>query len=274
MRRARPLLGTIVEIDAQGDDADVSRAVERAFLAIERVHGLMSFHDSGSDVARMNGLAHRQAVRIDPWTWRVLKAAAALHGTSRGAFDCAVAPELIRRRYLPRSASASLSDVRGSTFSDVLLEAPYCVRFKRPLLLDLGGIAKGFAVDQAVRALRRAGVVSAVVNAGGDLRAFGPLPRRIHIRHPRHPGVPALVGELHNAALATSGSYYLRSSADAEEGGAIIDPRRSCPASLTGSVSVVAPTCMIADALTKVVAIAGKANGCDLARWRARAIVL
>ena len=182
-------------------------------------------------------------------------------------------PSLFRRGYLPCSAGADLRDARGGTFGHVLLETHYRVRFKRPLLLDLGGIAKGFAVDQAVRVLKRAGIASAVVNAGGDLRAFGPMPRRVHIRHPENPGAPALVGELHNAALATSGSYYLPLMS-IRPASAIIDPHRRQSAPLRGSVSIVAPTCMIADALTKIVAIAGTAKGGGLSRWRAQAILL
>ena len=76
MRRARPLLGTIVDVQVRArDDVSVGRGIEAAFAAVERVHRLMSFHDAESDVSRMNREAFARSVIVDKWTWRVLQAA-------------------------------------------------------------------------------------------------------------------------------------------------------------------------------------------------------
>ena len=88
LRRARPFLGTIVDIQARApNDFTVMRGIEDAFDAVARVHRLMSFHDPESDVSRLNRDAHRQSVTVDKWTWDVLRAAQKFSDESNGAFD-------------------------------------------------------------------------------------------------------------------------------------------------------------------------------------------
>src|SRR6266700_542445 len=93
--RARPLLGTFVEITAAGAPRpEMDAAVNAAFEAIASVHRLMSFHDADSDVSRLNREAPVRAVGVHDWTFQVLQAAVDLHRRSRGVFDVAVAPAL------------------------------------------------------------------------------------------------------------------------------------------------------------------------------------
>jgi thiamine biosynthesis lipoprotein len=102
LRRARPLLGTFVEIAAwYAGSADLEIAIEAAFGAVARVHRLMSFHDPASDVSRLNREAKVGAVAIDPWTFEVLAIAQDLHRRSGGAFEIAVAPVLQDLGLLP-----------------------------------------------------------------------------------------------------------------------------------------------------------------------------
>src|SRR5215831_17921835 len=102
LRRARPLLGTFVEIAASGAaSADLEVAVEAAFGAVARVHRLMGFHDPASDVSRLNREAKARAVAVDPWTFEVLAIAQDLHQRSGGIFDIAVAPVLQHLGLLP-----------------------------------------------------------------------------------------------------------------------------------------------------------------------------
>src|SRR5262249_40417073 len=132
------------------------------------------------------------------------------------------------------------------------------VRFHDPRVrVDFGGIAKGFAVDRAVAALRDHGMPQGVVNAGGDLAAFAPTPERGHVRDPRGPRRVIGAVAIHNEALASSGGSFDPSrSADADSC-AIIEPAAGGPVRAIAGASVRAPSCMIADALTKVVMIAG-----------------
>src|SRR5690349_7463025 len=108
MRRARPLLGTFVEIRSSGATrAGTERAIDAAFATIESEHRLMSFHDAGSDVWRLNRDAHDRAVAVDPWTYRVLETALDLHRRSGGVFDIAVASMLQRLGLLPGRPEAA-----------------------------------------------------------------------------------------------------------------------------------------------------------------------
>jgi FAD:protein FMN transferase len=263
VRRARPALGTLVEIrcEARSNDA-AHQAIDAALAAIERVHKLMSFHDEASDVSRLNARAHREAVKVDAQTWSVLAAALELHRYSSGAFDVSVASRLVAEGLLPARGEPI---VNPGTSADIVMLPKSRVRFRRPLLIDLGGIAKGRAVDAAIDVLYALGIPRAVVNAGGDLRVLGDEPQVVHLRHPGAPTrlVPALT--LARGAIATTADYFSR---------AVIDPATGARPASGGSVSVIAPTAMEADALTKVVALRGDRASAVLNHYDARAVVL
>jgi FAD:protein FMN transferase len=268
VRRARPLLGTRVEIAVAYPSiaAAASRcepwcldelhaAVDAAFAAIETVDRLMSYHDPASELSRVNREALRGAAqRVDAHTRSVLEAALRVASLSDGAFDPCVAATLEQLGYLPacEAACAAEADPRA-TFRDIELTADGCVRFHRRLRMDLGGIAKGYAVDLAVGVLERAGMCDICVNAGGDLRIAGPRAQPVEIRHPEAPLAGAHVLELEDEALATSATCFSRRGLGDRQVSALIDPRRGMPYVGPASVSVRARDCMTADALTKVV---------------------
>jgi len=255
IRRARPLLGTLVEIGAAAamPAPALHAAVDAAFAAVERVQGLMSFHDPASQVSALNRDAHRQALRVDAQTYTVLQAAQNLSRRSDGAFDITVGARLQRWGYLPSSPPP----VDGAAdWRDIELAGDGLVWFRRALRIDLGGIAKGYAVDCAIAALRCAGAESGVVNAGGDLRTFGPRAQTVSLRHPQDPARLAQQIVLGDAALASSASYYSRRRRGNEELSALLDPRSGQPYLERAAVSVRAADCLSADALTKVVLFA------------------
>ncbi|GAB3461867.1 FAD:protein FMN transferase [Massilia terrae] len=259
----------MVEISAEGSHD----ALTDAFAAIARVHGLMSFHDAHSDVSRINRAAPGDTVHIDRDTWEVLRIAADIGRLSGGAFDIACAPRLVAWQVLPAPQATSPAVLK---FERVLaLEREGVVRKLAAGWIDLGGIAKGYAVDLAVECLQRAGVRSGCVNAGGDLRVFGELRLPVSIRSPRNPGVAAAVLELEDCALATSGSYFssrevdgrvmVSALVDARDGTAIVNDR---------SASVRAPRCVLADALTKVVLATGDVRHPALSACEASAFLI
>jgi FAD:protein FMN transferase len=275
VRRARPLLGTFVEIAVAGAAADADAAIEAAFAAVARVHALMSFHEPTSDVSRLNKGAWPRAVGVHPWTFQVLTFALELHRRSGGIFDIAVAPMLQDLGLLPREAPVSRRPGAPATTGAIELLSGRRVRFHhRGLRIDLGGIAKGFAVDRAIAVLRERGMPQAVVNAGGDLAAFGLRPETIHVRDPREPSRFLLAIEIENQALASSGYRFdlLRSAKPL--GAAVIDPRTRAPVEAVAAATVRAPTCMIADALTKVVMVAGTSSAPILEHHRAGALMV
>jgi FAD:protein FMN transferase len=271
VRRCRPLLGTFVEIQAFGSNAvELESAVEAAFLAIARVHQLMSFHDPESEVSYMNRDAYYKLVRVHPWTWRVLKSAQEFSRNTDGIFDVTVGGQLVKWNYLPRYR---VHFSRGG-WRDIILEANRHIRFRRPLLIDFGGIAKGFAVDRAVEALKRNRVMAGIVNAGGDLRVFGSASQLVRLRHPAEPKRAAGAVRLRERAIATSGIYFARRKNGGRCVSPMVDGRTNQAASDLISVTVSAANCMTADALTKVVFALRERAGPLLARYAADALVL
>ena len=266
-RRARPLLGTFVEIAAGGGpQAAVDAAIDEAFQAVADVHRLMSFHKSASDLGRLNREASTRPVTVHPWTHAVLRTALELREASGGVFDITVAPVLQGMGLLPGPANG-FHAASSNTERDVTVDALsfHRVRFRRPgVRIDLGGIAKGFAVDRALEILRRHGMTRGLVNAGGDLAAFGPSAEIVSIRDPRHPAAILCRVAVRDEALASSG------------GGAavVIDPRMAEPVGAILGATVRAPSCILADALTKIVMVAGEGAGAVLARYGARALFM
>ena len=185
-------------------------------------------------------------------------------------FDIAVAPELQAMGLLPGANDQNPIDAEARAFDPIELLEGQKVRFRQAnVRIDLGGIAKGFAVDRAIHELKRGSCTQGVVNAGGDLRRFGPLPQPIHLR--RRDGL-VQVAELRCGALATSAPHASHAERLAQPLGSIFDPRARRAWNGSGAVMVAAPSCVIADALTKVAALAGPACGPLLARFGAQAL--
>ena len=257
MTRCKPLLGTFVEISTSVEDAldkDVLPAIEHAFSAIEKVHDLMGFHNPKSELNKINYQAHIQAVEIHPWTAQVLKVAKEVHSRSHGLFDCGIGHRLVAAGLLPRHITLSNHELGG--IEDIHFLAPDLIESLRPVCLDLGGIAKGFAVDMAVRVLLSEGVTSGSVNAGGDLKVFGKYSLPIQVRNPELPEETIEIGSLKEGAIATSGIYFAKRDQMQSH---IINPFAQYPSEayveISGSFSILAKECVYADALTKVLAL-------------------
>jgi thiamine biosynthesis lipoprotein len=276
IRRARPLLGTFVEIIAIGPEpSGLEAAAEAAFAAIAKVHRLMSFHDPASDVSRLNRAAARGPVRVDASTWDVIAAAVDLNRRSHGSFDIAVAPLLQGAGLLPPAAAGGTDDATPAGGDAIEMLAGHRIRFRGPgTRIDLGGIAKGFAVDRAIEALRARGVGAALVNAGGDLAAFGPSAWPIHLRDPRDPRETIGAIEIRDEALASTGGGFDPIASPRVIGPAVFDPRASAPATAIAGATVRAPSAMVADALTKLVMIDGEAAAGLLAPLGASALMV
>ncbi len=223
LRRAQPWLGTMVEI-AIVDAGTHSRraqqaAIDEAFERVGEVHRAMSPQLAESDLARFNRPGTRR-ITCHVHTLRVLRLARRLGQESAGAFD--------------------VTQGQGGAAA-WRLEGDQLIKLDAAAKLDLGGIAKGYAVDAAVAALQETGVRAGCVNAGGDLRAFGAdYAHAVHLRCPVNPEITRPLVAIAEGALATS-----------------LLPRADDAA--PAHVSVAAPSCMLADALTKVVAFADAA---------------
>jgi FAD:protein FMN transferase len=277
VRRARPLLGTFVDIAASGRaGSELEPAVDLAFAAVAKVHRLMSFHERESDVGRLNREAHARPVAVDACTFEVLQTSLDLHRRSGGIFDITIAPVLQAMGLPPGAEMRAGSRSPQPRIADAIELLPgRRVRFREPgVRIDLDGIAKGFAVDCAVEVLRNCGVPDGLVNAGGDLAAFGPNSHSVYIRDPGSP--QRLLGpvELKDQALASSAARHDPFRGAAVLDPAVVDPRTGEPARSVRGANVRAASCMIADALTKVVMIEGEAAAALLREYRAMALMI
>ena len=272
-RRAQPWLGTLVEITIADafDDAALNACFNAAFAAIAEVHRLMSFHDPASDVSRLNAAMPGTSISVHPHTWAVIGAAHQIEAASGGLFNAGCGAQLVEWGYLPRVHAAASR--HGSARSGLATEFGHRVKKAADVLIDLGGIAKGYAVDQAIAALKESGVRSACVNAGGDLRVYGESDFLVAIRDPQAPAEIALHVPLRDEALATSGSYFSRKQIDGCEVSALLDGRTGAALTAAASASVRAPSCMLADALTKVVFASGDAAHPALRQFGATAFL-
>ncbi len=249
-QRCKQLLGTRVRVSADGAEKRLAQAaLGDALAAIERVERRMSSQREDSDLARLAREGHLGPIAVDEWTFEVLEKAARspasrkARSTRRWAAgwprsaSCRRSPG--RRRRIPAPPSrTSISAARGS--------AP-----RRPLRLDLSGLAKGFALDRAVDALRAAGVASGLVEAGGDLRVFGETTVAVGVRHPAEPRTIAVALELKDGAIATTGTHDRHRSCGRTVC-QLIRPWDGEPLNTLESVSVLAEKAFEADALTKM----------------------
>lgn len=227
LRRIRVALGTLIAIEAAGPGAEPTReAVAHAFATVTRLHVLLHPNAADSDLARINRNPAGTAVHVHEITFELLRLARELCTLSAGVFDPC----------LPH---------RPGRLRDLELLAGQRVIAHVPVALDFGGFAKGYAIDAAVAALLKHGCWGGLVNAGGDLRAFGPEPYPVLLR--RSDGSLDAF-ELSDSALAVSDAdsedhppehqgYYSHESPDA-------GPRQRYAA-------VLAPTAVLADALSK-----------------------
>ena len=245
IRRARPWLGTIVEI---GVSPDREAAIEQGFAEIARIHRLMSFHEATSDLAKLRAAGAGELVRVDPDTVKVLTIAADLHRETNGLFNVGVGRQLVRTHFLPRTDIGHLSHFDGDA-SDIEIVDERRVRLRRRTLIDLGGIAKGYAVDCAVNALQAGGVERGVVNAGGDLRVFGAATAPVAVRMAS--GGYSAPFAVQDCAVATSENIGARRTMRGRQTAPHIG-RDGQPIITDQTVTVIASTCVIADAMTKV----------------------
>lgn len=274
LRRLRPFLGTFVEIRTCGlKEQDAVVAIDRAFAQIATVEKRMSAHDPKSDLGHLFNARPNGIVSVHAWTFEVIEYALELHRLSEGAFDITVGSILERSRYLPQWQTNPRMKACG-TMADIELLQRNQLRLRRPVRLDLGGIAKGFAVDRAAEVLIEAGAGAGCVNAGGDFRIFGNSPEPLLLRDPDNPSRILCAGLIQVGAAATSAGYFRRRRRRSSVVTPLVDARTRTLLNLHESITVLAASCMWADALTKVLAVDRQQGAALLDHFDAKAVLL
>ena len=269
-RRSRILMDTVVEItvtDAGG--APLPQVVDKAFDEMARIERLTSLFREGSDVARINA---QRETEVAPETAAIVSLGLEVSRASGGAFDMTLGrlkmlwPMDGTQKAVP-SQEAIRTALAGSGMDAIALRNGQVSRRFAETMVDLGGIAKGYAIDRAYETLKAAGVRQAAVNAGGDLRLLGghgEKPWRIAIQHPRKPG--GIVGALalRDVAVVTSGDYERFFELDGVRYHHLFDPHTGWPARASQSATVVAPSAALADALATAAFVLGPQKGIAL----------
>ncbi len=252
IRRSTWTMGTLIDLTLL-DEGPCAPPVDAAFEALYRVDRTLSAHRMDSELSRLNR-ASGQWLPAGADLLHVSRAARYYADATGGALDVTV---------LPLMQAYGFIDGDGTSFdpAHLLERVDYTrmrvsgdrVRLDEGMAVDFGGIAKGYAVDEALRTLTNAGVGAALLEAGGDVRAAGrPEPDRrwrIGIRDPLRPEALFAVLEVEDRAVATSGLYMQKRTYQSQTVTHIINPKTGAPARHVLSATIVAPTAMAADAL-------------------------
>ena len=263
-------MGTRCAVELWSEDAKAGEAAIEAVLSdMRRIDALMSTYKETSEISRVNAEAAQHPVAVSAELFALLQTSLEYSRLSRGAFDITYASVgyLYDYRARHRPDDAAVADaLQGVDYRQLKLDpVKRTVSFGRPgMRIDLGGIAKGHAVDRGIDILKARGITRAMVNAGGDTRVIGDrfgAPWVIGIRHPDRAGEVVLRIPLVDAAFSTSGDYerYF------DEGGVryhhILDPKTGRSPDALRSVTVIASTATRTDGLTKTVFILGPEEG-------------
>ena len=270
------LMGTFVTIHVVGHAADPQQAihreeaVERAFGWFRRIEKCCTRFDARSELRQLTAQVG-VPVAVSAILYQAVQFALAVAEESGGAFDPTVGHAMETRGFNREYRTGQIvpTDLQpgGSvSYRDVRLDpGRKTITLLRPLILDLGAIAKGLAIDLAARELRP--FENFAIDAGGDLYLGGCSPNgepwSIGIRHPRRDNELIDSLRVSNRAVCTSGDYE-RPSPAAAAGHHILDPRAGASPRAVASVTVVAPTAMLADALATAAFVLGPADGIRL----------
>lgn len=251
--------------------AEANRLINAAFAEVADIHRLMSFHEPDSDLSRLNRDAATRAISVENRTIEVMRRAVAFAAESSGAFDPTIAGQLVKWGYLPAEHLGRAPDP-GASWRDIEIESDGRIRFHRPLWIDLGGIAKGYAVDRAIDGMQSGASAHFMVNAGGDLRVAGPKSERVFLRLPTPSPdqmIPAI--EIENGSIASSSGREHMRTVRRVKVGPHVHARLRRAMGLSTFVSVVTERCINADALTKIVLANGPRSASILRKYQATA---
>ena len=273
----RITMGTIARIMVTAENAQqANEAIDAAFDKIFQVDELMSDYDPNSQLSQVNQNAFDSPITVDEALFEVLAAARSYSSTSDGAFDVTIGPVVQLWRNAKEDnttptpeAIAKAKEAVGH--ENLILDTENrTVQFaKDGMSLDLGGIAKGYAIDKAVEVLQNAGVKGAMVDIGGDLRCFGtPANGKQHwfigLQDPKNEEGILLKLNMDEMAVATSGDYRRFVMIDDQKYSHIVNPATADSAADLSSVTLIATTAMAADALATAVTVLGSEKGLAL----------
>ena len=274
---SRLVMGTFANITAVAEDDETIKAgIEAAFDKLVEVDEMMSDYKDDSELSAVNRDAFAKPVKVSDELFAVLKASVDYSRKTQGAFDITVGPvvELWRRagKDGTKPGEKELAEAKARVGYEKLIldEKNKTVSFAvEGMKLDLGGIAKGYAIDLAIEEMKKAHAAGGLVDVGGDIRCFGASPKfnniwRVGLEDPSGASRYLFVLKLSDTGIATSGDYRRFVMVDDKRYSHIIDPATTANVGELTSVTVIAATAMDADALATAVSVMGRAKGLQL----------
>ncbi len=267
-------MGTVIELTLIGEDEELAKkASMQAFQEIKRIEYFMSPWVETSDVTRINRSPGKEGAKVSSEIIGVIKRAQEVSKLSEGGFDITMGPLVqlwrkARERVTPPEIEEIKETLNLVNFRN--LEIGYGEKVflkKKGMSIDLGGIAKGYAIDRAFERLRDLGHRNLIVNAGGDLRVGGSKPEgpwSIGIRHPRDPEKIMARISAADKAIATSGDYQKFFTYQGKRYHHILNPTNGFPAEGCQSVTVLHKEGAMADALATAIFVLGPEKGYSL----------
>ncbi len=272
-RREDAIMGTRIYVELWLDDAaQGAAAIDAVIASMHEVDELMSTYKPQSQLSRVNARAALEPVTVDRELFDVIRASLEFSRLTDGAFDVTYASVgyLYDYRARQRPTDAQIAKaLPGVDWRSVQLDPKaLTVRFEKPgMRIDLGGIAKGYAVDRAIGRLQVRGVAHAVVSAGGDSRIIGDRfgrPWIVGIRHPDDPKRVVTRIPLVDTAMSTSGDYERYFDDQGVRYHHILDPKSGRSASRVRSATILAPTAMQTDGLSKTAFVLGAEQALEI----------
>ncbi len=273
--RAQMQMGTLVKITAVARSESVAQAAATAgFAEIRRLEELLSTWIPTSELSRVNAAAGILPVHVSLETLTVVQRAIQAAEMTDGGFNIAIGPavdawNVIEGHRIPTESELDalrpLVDLQA-VHADMREQTIFLV--KTGMRIDVGGIGKGYAADQAVEALRKAGAVAGVVALSGDIKTFGRLPEGkmfpVGVQHPRQDGAVLAWIDLQDEAISTAGDYERFFERNGVRYHHILDPRTLQPARSCQSVTVIAREGVWADGLDTGIFVMGPERGMEL----------
>ena len=275
-KESRFLMDTLIEITAYGTNAP--EAVKAAFHEFDHIHTIANQYDPGSQLSRINLAAGIEPVVVDDDLIIMLERSRELSDKLEGTFDVTVGPlvELwgigTKGDFVPSDAEISqVMPLVNYRLVQVDRSAKTVFLPRKGMKLDMGGIAKGYATDRAVAALKSKGIVSALINAGGNVRVIGMRPDgkpwRIGVQHPRTPdAVIAKLALTKWDTMETSGDYQRYIMKDNVRFAHILDPRTGKQPRELASVTMVMNNSTDGDVFSTALFVLGVEKGLDALR--------
>ena len=271
-------MGSLFTIVLYAPDDDTARSgFVAAFRRIDALDDALNDYDPGSELSKLSASSpHEEPVTVSRDLWNVMAASDRYHRLSDGAFDVTVGPITTLWRQARRNEKLPSDDQLQAALDAVGFEhvhfssdQDFGVSLRRAnMRIDLGGIAKGFAVDEALAALRKHSITSALVNGGGDIAASNAPPGRegwkIGVAPLAKDAKPSIFLLIKNQAVATSGDTWQFIEIDGVRYSHIVDPKTGLGLTTRSSVTVVAPDCTAADALASSLSVMGPTKGLAL----------